>query len=127
MKKYASPPSNTRATRPHATPMPAFAPVDKPELDFEVDEVSDPAVLFGELEDVFEGSDEVELGDEDEVEDEVDEDEIEALEDVVAEERADVLVGAEVETVAPDEPNVTASVLNWTWNRPIPESQHPFV
>lgn len=110
--------------------MPAFAPVDNPELDFEVDEVSDTTVLLGELEDALEGSDEVELGDEDEVEDEVDwdeDDEIEALEDILAEEKVDVLVRAEVETVAPDEPNVTASVLNWTWNRPIPESQHPFV
>jgi hypothetical protein len=38
-----------------------------------------------------------------------------------------VLVGANVENVAPREPMVTISVLEDTWNRPIPESQHPSV
>ena len=106
---------------PHPTPTPVFAPVDKLELAFGVEVVSNLAVLLGELEEVFDGIDELEL--EAAVDGENDE-----LEDVVVSiERLDVVVGAEVDIVAPDEPKVTTSVLNCTRNRPIPESQHPFV
>jgi hypothetical protein len=103
---------------PHPTPMPAFAPVDKPELDFGVERASDPVVLTGELVEVFDGSDAVEP-----VVEFVDE----VGEDVATCEEVEVLVGAEVDIVAPDEPRVMISVFSCTWNRPIPESQHPFV
>jgi hypothetical protein len=57
------------------------------------------------------------------------EDEAELLDDVVAtvDSVEDVLDGTKVETVAPKVPRVTISVLKGTWNRPIPESQHPLV
>jgi len=102
--------------------MPAFAPVERPEL----------AVLW--------------VGEEaeDEVEDEVEERpvwivlelEVEVEEGVVVEEDDEVdiestidevLVGSEVEMAAPAEPSVKTSVFCEMRNRPMPESQHPFV
>jgi hypothetical protein len=88
---------------PHPTPMPAFAPLGKPELPFESEEVSDPAVLVGVLADVFDGSDEAEHEDGDVTE--VDE-EVELLDDVVVDEELEALVRADVDIVAPDEPRV---------------------
>jgi len=95
---------------PHPMPMPVFAPVDMPELAFEAGEVSDATVLVGMLEDVSDGRDEVELVDNDEDEDE----EIELGDVVIADEELELelLVGAEVDIVAPEEPRVTISVLN---------------
>ena len=37
------------------------------------------------------------------------------------------VAGADVEIVAPDVPRVIISVFEGTRNRPMPESQHPFV
>jgi hypothetical protein len=105
-----------RATIPHLTPMPAFAPVDKSELELEVAKVSDPAVLVGVLVELFDGSDEVERLDE------IDDKEVDFLEDVAADEELEELTGAEVDIVVPDDPRVRTSVFNCTWNRPIPES-----
>jgi hypothetical protein len=39
----------------------------------------------------------------------------------------DAVDGADVETVAPELPMVTTSVLEGTWNRLVPESQHPAI
>ena len=63
------------------------------------------------------------------IEEVVPEDEVELLDDVAAtvDGPEDVLDGAKVETVAPKVPSVTISTLKGTWNRPIPESQHPLV
>jgi hypothetical protein len=97
--------------------MPAFAPVDRPEL----------AVLW--------------IGEdaEDEVEERpgwtVLELEVEVEEGVVVEEEnevdvestSEVLVGSDVEMAAPAEPSVKTSVFCEMRNRPMPESQHPFV
>jgi hypothetical protein len=108
MKKNTSPPSNASATTPHPMPIPAFAPVDKPELAVDGKEVSDAAVLVGVLDDVLNGSDEIKVADEEE--------EIELLDVAVADDELELelLVGAEVDIVAPDEPRVTASVFNNT-------------
>jgi hypothetical protein len=59
------------------------------------------------------------------------EDRAELLEDVAAAvdrpALEDAVDGADVETVAPELPMVTTSVLEGTWNRLIPESQHPAI
>lgn len=59
------------------------------------------------------------------------EDGAELFEDVVASLDCpgleDAIVGVDVETVAPELPIVTTSVLRGTWNRLIPESQHPAI
>lgn len=107
--KYGSAPIRASPAIAQPMSMPAFAPVDIPELDSGVEE-AEPAVLLGELEIVF---GEAEFGVEN-VGDET------GLLEVV-------LVKEEVDIVAPDEPRVTMSVLNCTWNRQMPESQHPLV
>ena len=63
------------------------------------------------LADIFDGSDEAECEDEDLTD--VDED-VELLDDVVADEELEVLVVANVDIVAPDEPKVRTSVLSCT-------------
>jgi hypothetical protein len=110
----------------HATAMPATAPVDNP-VDFwdVVDAFEDPlegvfaaAILVVDAAEVLGGIEKVVL-----------EDEADVLDDVVAtvDGLEAVLDGAKVETVGPKVPRVTISVLKGTWNRPIPESQHPLV
>jgi Na+/pantothenate symporter len=116
--------------------MPATAPVDNP-VDFSdiVDVFVDPfggvlvgAVLVVNAVEVLGGIEEVVLNDA-VIQEVMLEDKAELLDDVVAtvDGLEDVLDGAKVETVAPKVPRVTISVLKGTWNRPIPESQHPLV
>jgi hypothetical protein len=91
IRKYMRPPIAARATIAHPTPIPACALTDKPELVCEVGVL----VLVGE-EEVEEGDDGVVLeGDEADVE----------------ERDFEVLVGAEVDMVAPDGPSVKTSVF----------------
>ena len=91
--------------------MPAFAPVGKLELLYESEEVSNLTVLVGVLADVFDGSDETKC--EDEGLTDVDE-KVELLDDIVADEKLEVLVAANIDIVAPDDPRVRASVLSCT-------------
>jgi hypothetical protein len=91
--------------------MPVFAPVDRPEL----------VLLF-----VGEGDE-----DEDEVGDwtafEVEEVLVGVAVAAEVDDNEEVLVTGAVEIGAPDEPRVKRSVFCEMGNRPIPESQHPFV
>jgi hypothetical protein len=123
----------------HETAMPATAPVDNP-VDFS--EVAgafviDPfeavvagAVLVVDAAEVLGGA-EVVVPDNMVVDEATLEERAELLDDVVAVagwlELEIVFVGANVEIVAPEEPRVTRSVLRETWNRLIPELQHPAI
>lgn len=124
----------------HAIAMPTNAPVDKP-LDCSefVDAAKDAlegvfmvAMFAVDAAEVLEAV--VEVMPEEVMSEDVLINEAELLDDVVVtDDRVedvlveDVLVGAKVETVAPNEPRVTISVLKSTWKRPIPELQQPSI
>jgi hypothetical protein len=113
----------------HPTARPATAPVDRPPDFWEVvDLFEEPpngafelvlagAVLAVDAAEVLEGVEEAVLEDEDEV--------VVLCVVVVGRTLEVVLIGAIVETVAPDGTKVTISSLRGIWNRPIPESQQP--